>query len=345
MKIELSWPRSDHQSIVPVFLPFMGCRTRCVFCAQDRQTGMDNVHDEGELRARLHTAKNSLEHFRQKHGKSAELAFYGGTFTALPENSWRICLDFVEECLSLGLIASFRCSTRPDALDDTRLGDLKGLACRTVELGIQTFNNEALRLCGRGYDGDIALMACRKLKKSGFCLGVQLLPGMPGVSPDVFIKDVALSCSLDADLMRFYPCLVLEGTRLAEIWRQEKFRVWNMPDTLVYLARALNMARKANITVSRIGLAPDMGLAKSILAGPYHPCLGSRIQAMALYYSIQELLGPGNDRGAHGHMYLPVYMQGFFWGWNGEMKELWRKMGFTRENIKYWNKDYVKVEI
>lgn len=345
MKIELAWPRTEHKDIVPIFLPFMGCKTRCVFCAQDRQTGMNHVQGLKDLRERLHKAKSLLADFKVKHKHKAELAFYGGTFTALPDEEWKSCLDYIEEARTLELVSTFRCSTRPDALKESRLAELRALGCKTVELGVQTFNDIALEKAGRGYSREEALNACRKLKKLGFILGIQLLPGMPGVSPDIFIEDVAQACMLQADLLRFYPCLVLEGTGLAKLWREGKYQVWTEEQTSAYLAKAWNMARKAKIAVSRMSLAPDKSLLKNILAGPYHPCLGSRIQALALYTAITEKIKNISDFIVIKQIYLPRYSQGFFWGFNGELKAGWQELGLAKENVAYWDKDYIEVEI
>ena len=68
--------------ILPVFLPFAGCPARCVFCAQDRQTGVGN---EGGVDRALERAAATLEEISAcPPPGGVELAFYGGTFTALP---------------------------------------------------------------------------------------------------------------------------------------------------------------------------------------------------------------------------------------------------------------------
>ena len=186
------WPvHGKGTRIVPVFLPFAGCRTRCIYCAQTLQTGRSlqgvrQVLDEAfsMLRAR---SKRGLE--------PCELAFYGGTFTALESSAFGFCLHSALEWRNMGLISSWRCSTRPDCLDERLLLDMRAAGCTTVELGIQSFVNEVLRTSLRGYDAETALKAMEMVKNAGLKLGVQLLPGLPGHTASDFVDDVNIELS------------------------------------------------------------------------------------------------------------------------------------------------------
>ena len=73
-----------------------------------------------------------------------ELAFYGGTFTALPERLQMECLALAMQAKEKGIVCRVRCSTRPDALRPDRLQALRHAGLDLVELGIQSFHTEAL---------------------------------------------------------------------------------------------------------------------------------------------------------------------------------------------------------
>ena len=140
--------------------------------------------------------------------------------------------------------------------------------CRTVELGIQSFSDTALQASERHYSGRQAAEACRLVRDAGLALGVQLLPGMPGHQPEDFLADVRRALSLGADMLRFYPCLVLAGTELARRWQQGLYTPWPLPQTLSLLARGWLYARRAGVPVIRMGLAPEPGMEAALLAGP-----------------------------------------------------------------------------
>lgn len=168
-------------------------------------------------------ALENLEHQLQTRAAEAspvDLGFFGGTFTALAPDRFAACLALVRRHRNAGRIRAARCSTRPDAVDAARLAMLAEAGFEMVELGIQSYDAGALAAARRGYDGDIAAEACAAVRASGLRLGVQLLPGMPGVTPEIFQRDVRMALDCGAQALRFYPCLVINGTQLAALWRR-----------------------------------------------------------------------------------------------------------------------------
>lgn len=323
----------------------MGCKGKCVFCAQDKQTGINPIKSIEDLRERLLALELELERIKLKYNAKAEVAFYGGTFTALPEEAWSLCTQFVNALRKKALFSSFRCSTRPDSLSKNRLEELKKLGCVTIELGIQSFNDQILKKASRAYNQQNAIEACKLVKNMGFKLGVQLMPGLMGANAENFLRDVKLAALLNVNILRFYPCLVLKETELARLWQEGDFQPWTLAETLEALAEAWNRAREANIVVSRIGLAPDKNLEGNILAGPVHPALGSRVQALGVYKAILYKMSQLGKKGVKiKHLQLPSYIQGFFWGWQGELKDKWAKLG-VEKNISWTKQNFISLEI
>ena len=341
----LPWPlpaRATRQPIVPVFLPYAGCPARCVFCAQHVQTGQAPA----PLAATLKTALASLRQRRDQGLPPAELAFYGGTFTAQPPAAMRACLHLFETACRQGLVSTFRCSTRPDAVDGPRLALLRDAGCSMVELGIQSFNDAALAAAGRGYDGACAHAACQAVAAAGLRLGVQLMPGMPGVTPEIFLRDVSRLCTrsaaVTAHAVRFYPCVVMEGTELARLWREGRYTPWSLETTLDALAEAWLMTLHARMPVIRMGLAPENDLAAAMLAGPWDPALGTRVMARALFRHVHQAL---ETRGLHRLIRLaaPRRCQGFFWGARSELRTAWAGLGLDTPP-RWIREDIVRVE-
>jgi histone acetyltransferase (RNA polymerase elongator complex component) len=316
--------------IVPVFLPFAGCPSQCVFCAQDRQSGVSAPRDAAALDAILASAEAGLP---AANGLSTELAFYGGTFTALPAVWRETCLDFLTRCFARGLLTHARCSTRPDALDSGVLNRLREAGISLVELGVQSFHSGALRAAGRSYDRETALAGCRTVQDAGLALGIQLLPGMPGVSPAVFLEDVRLALDLRPACLRFYPCLVPEGTRLAAMWRQKTYRPWPLPDTVAALGEGLRMAWEAGVPVIRLAVAPEPDFDAAILAGPRHPALGSLIQAEALLRTLDVRIN--RLAGAPRRLRLPRSCQGYMYGQGGALKPWWIAKGLPSSRVGF----------
>lgn len=315
--------------IVPIFLPFLGCLQRCIFCAQHAQTGVYklSVTDmlkglRQQLDARLHQAAPPVE-----------LGFFGGTFTCLPDVVLQECLELVQEYMAKGAVVTARCSTRPDAINPSILQSLRKGGFGTVELGVQSFADTVLRASSRGYTGSCARAACSMVRAEGLQLGVQLLPGLPELSPSVFIQDVQCALENGAQFLRLYPCLVIAGTVLADMWQAGNFSPWTLETSVDSLARAYTMALAREVPIIRMGLAPEKSLLPEILAGPQHPALGSMVQGLALVRGAEEALQGRTARRAE----VPGWCQGFFWGHAQALKPRWAALGIS-PNTVVWDK-------
>lgn len=330
MSIKVLWPVPERPVIYPVFIPFLGCPSKCIFCAQQYQTGR-TVASHAEFKKILRYTLADLRK-RAKSGYSpCELAFYGGTFTALSGDYWEECLELVRTANKENLISSFRCSTRPDAISAERLKQMRQAGASLIELGVQSFADNALKFSGRVYRQEQILQSIKLVQDFGIKVGVQLMPGMPGQYPGDFLKDVKVGISAGAAIFRFYPCLVIEDTPLANLWKIGRFKPWDLHKTINILAHAWNLTYEARINVIRMGLPPQSGLEKYILAGPYHPALGNRIMSHALFQKIRKIARKdGHDR--KFCLNIPKNLQGLMWGWRGELKAAWRSIGLAHIN-------------
>lgn len=327
--------------IVPIFLPFEGCPYRCVFCAQDKQTGVTHRSKRISLSDKLANLFDLLK--KQKNEKSyedciTELAFYGGTFTLLDSKDLQLCLDMVRHCYVEGLISQARCSTRPDALDVRILAKLKDAGVQLIELGVQSFSDNALGLSQRGYTQKIVTDGCQQIVDAGLEFGIQLLPGMPGSTPENFYTDVQYAISLKPKCLRFYPCLVVAGTALAIHWQKGLYQPWDISTTVKALGKALSRAWSEYVPVIRLSLAPEEVLDRAVLAGPRHPALGSMVQGEALVYTVQKKIRTVGRQ--LSTVSLPSFCKGFFYGHAGTLKERWKSIGITSSNVEWSNHEY-----
>lgn len=326
---ELPVPR---HTVLPVFIPFAGCPGLCVYCAQTLQTRQPPAAHLAQIKRGLKTVLAEAEaagHVR------AELAFYGGTFTLLPEDWQEDLLGSLIPWRERGVIGPVRCSTRPDAVPDETLRRIKTLGLTGIELGVQTFNDAALAASGRDYTGDAARAACGRVRAHGFTLGVQLLPGLPGMDEAMFQADVETCLKIGPDLARLYPCLVLKDTPLADMWAAGKYRPWALERVVPLLAEALLKFQKARIRVIRMGLPLGNGFDRDILAGPVHPALGDMVRGLALSYWLKEQLR--NTPQPPSALCVPHARQGSFWGHKGELKPAYAAMGLTPDKVTFWD--------
>ena len=170
-------------SIIPVFVPHLGCPNDCVFCNQRRISG----HIEP---ATAQTVKNAIEEAAAltPPGTKRQLAFYGGSFTAIPEARQIELFEAAQPYLADGTISSIRLSTRPDAIDGTVLKRLKKYGVTVIELGAQSMCDRVLELSGRGHDSAAVADSSKLIKAAGFDLILQMMTGLPGDTDESCIE-------------------------------------------------------------------------------------------------------------------------------------------------------------
>ncbi len=270
--------------IVPVFVPHLGCPNRCVFCDQKRISG-SAVSAGGDEVTR------ALERARALGISGAELAFYGGSFTAVPKERQQELLAAAEPWLREGLIRSIRLSTRPDAIEKDHLLWLRERGVSTVELGSQSMDDEVLALCGRGHTAADTERAAALVKEAGLTLVLQMMTGLPGASPDSDRATARRLIRLQPEAVRIYPTVVLRGTELERLWCAGEYREHTVADAVTLCADILTLFQAAGIPVIRLGLNPSEELsAGEAVAGAYHPALGELVLSELWRRRAMELL-------------------------------------------------------
>ncbi|MBN1905812.1 MAG: radical SAM protein [Deltaproteobacteria bacterium] len=271
--------KKRRELIIPVFIPFLGCPHKCIFCRQDRITGQTNNHVRAEDVTGL--IEQALRSPKYKTAASREVAFYGGTFTSLQTGYMSELLGAVEPYIKDKMIDSIRISTRPDEIDAGRLELIRSYGVTTVELGVQSMNNDVLRKSGRGHTAEHTVNAIALLKKHGFKTGVQLMPGLPGDSCDIFQATVESAIGLAPDMARIYPAIVIKGTGLAELYRAGKYKPLSLDEAVSICSVSCMRLEENGIKVIRMGLMSTPSLLEEgeILAGPWHDAFGFLVRS------------------------------------------------------------------
>jgi histone acetyltransferase (RNA polymerase elongator complex component) len=268
--------------IVPFFISHQGCLHQCVFCNQSKITGIG-----GKLPGASELLDKIAAYRASGRRKSVEVAFYGGTFTSLPRPVMERLLLPLQPLLARGEIGSIRVSTRPDSVDAGIAEFLFRLGVRTVELGVQSMDDEVLALSGRGHTVAHTEEACRALRAAGVEVGMQLMPGLPGDTQEKTLSSLNAVLALCPDFLRIYPTLVIVGTKLATLYETGQYTPLSLDEAVRLCKMMLHAALSAEVKVIRIGLQPtgELEASGSILAGPYHPAFRQLVES-ALYYDL-----------------------------------------------------------
>jgi histone acetyltransferase (RNA polymerase elongator complex component) len=138
-----------------------------------------------------------------------------------------------------------------------------------------------LLLSNRGHTSQDTINAFKILKRRGFTVGAQLMPGLPGDSQEIFMDTIEKVIDLRPDMARLYPTLVIRGTKLAQWYKQGRYAPMGLKDTINVCKEACIRLENAGIPVIRIGLMSSPSLLEKgeIIAGPWHPSLGFLVRS------------------------------------------------------------------
>ena len=273
-------------SIIPVFVPHLGCPNDCVFCNQRRISGH-------MLPAGAETVRNAIENAAAltPPGTKRQLAFYGGSFTAIPDGQQLELFEAAKPYLEDGTISSIRLSTRPDAIDGAVLARLKRYGVTTVELGAQSMCDNVLKLSGRGHTASDVENASRLIKAAGFELILQMMTGLPGDTDEGSIETARRIIALRPDGVRIYPTVIVRDTALYDLWKAGNYAEHTVEDAVRVCAKLTAMFDEANIPIIRMGLNPTEDLSGGDAAGgAYHPALGELVRSRMMLDKARQLL-------------------------------------------------------
>jgi len=276
--------------IIPVFIPHQGCPYRCVFCQQRTITNVwEHLCTPADIKRIIETAMGSKGFSDHQY---REIAFYGGTFTSIPESAMVSMLSAVKPFLEAGVLSAIRLSTRPDSIDEAKLDILESYGVSTVELGVQSMDDEVLALSNRGHTANDTVKAVQLLKERGFAVGAQLMPGLPGDSGTIFMHTIQRVIDMKPQVARLYPTLVLKGTKLARWYHQGKYTPMELEDAVSICKDACIELENSGIPVIRIGImsSPSLLAKGEILAGPWHPSLGFLVRSAIHIEKVQPYL-------------------------------------------------------
>ncbi len=258
---------------IPIFIPHMGCPHQCVFCNQRSISGCA-VFREASVRERIEEILSTIP-----SGTETQIAFFGGSFTGIDRTLMCRLLDTAEEYVRAGRVSSIRLSTRPDYISAEILEILSRYSVKTVELGLQSMDDDVLLASERGHTAEDARRASRMIVDAGLELVGQMMIGLPKSSPESEIATAKEIVTLGATAARIYPTVVFYGTPLADMTARGEYRPLSLEEAVARSASVLEIFEKSNLSTLRIGLCPteDLFSPERVMAGPRHAALGELV--------------------------------------------------------------------
>lgn len=228
----------------------------CVFC-DNRTFNPAYCEREKSVREQIIAGK---EFFARKYPDMKYLAYFqafSNTYADV-EHLKRL----YEEALDVEDVVGIVIGTRPDCMPDDTLDYLDELNRQTfmiVEYGIESTNNDTLRLINRGHTFECSADAIRRTAERNILTGGHIIIGLPGESPEDSLQQAETISALPLDILKLHQMQVVKGTRLAMIYQGEGAQpyIYNKVEDYIKLVAEY---------ISR--LRPDMILERFVSQSP-----------------------------------------------------------------------------
>ena len=278
-------------AIIPIFIPHEGCPHDCVFCNQKKITAREKAPNEAETTELIERHLAQLR--KNPNITETEIAFYGGSFTGISMKDQAMYLALAKKYKDSGQVKRIHLSTRPDYIDDEILDQLQYYGTDTVELGVQSFDEEVLRLSNRGHSREAIYRSARMIKERGMTLGIQLMVGLPGDSYEKCMESVRETIKIGPAVARIYPTVVLKDTALYEMFLRNRYKPLEEAEAVNTVKDMMRSLESAGIDIIRVGLKSSDHITMNggaVGAGAYHPAFRQLAESALAREQIEVLL-------------------------------------------------------
>jgi histone acetyltransferase (RNA polymerase elongator complex component) len=257
----------------------------CSFCNQHSISG------EEDLPTAEKVAQICEQAMREVANKgNTEIAFFGGSFTAIERGYMLELLRSASKFVGKDGFKGIRISTRPDYIDEEVLELLKSYGVTAIELGAQSMIDEVLLANNRGHCAEDVVNASRLIKKHGFELGLQMMVGLYKSTTEFEYETMSKVAELKPETVRIYPVVVLNGTRLAELYKKGEYKLYSFDEVIKICADMLCFFEDIGIKVIRMGLHASETVELGIVAGFYHPAFKEIVESRIYRNKIEDII-------------------------------------------------------
>lgn len=271
---------------LPFFVPHAGCPNCCVFCSQVKITGERAEKDIDtelcELSSMLEDASGNFE--------ESQIAFFGGSFTAIERSRMEALLLRAYEYIKKGKAGSIRISTRPDCIDEEVLDILAKYNVTNIELGVQSTDDFVLDASERGHKSSDSFDAARLIIEKGFVFGGQMMIGLPNSTVDSEVQTARDIVAMGAKEARIYPTVVFGGTKLYDMAKRGEYTPLTLEEAVTRSAKCYRIFLDAGVKMLRIGLHASENLAAAPM-GANHQSIGELVKGCVYTDIIAESAG------------------------------------------------------
>ena len=271
-------------SNISIFVPHNGCPNACTFCNQREITGQSYQPTPQDVINAVNIARQYSD------TQNTEIAFFGGSFTAVPRDYMLSLLQAAYPFVKSGEFYGIRLSTRPDCINEEILDILKNHGVTAIELGTQSMCDDVLTANKRGHSSADSVNSSLLIKQYGFSLGLQMMTGLYKSNDEKDFYTARKIADLQPDTVRIYPTIVMRGTELYDLYKKGLYIPQTLETAIPLCAKLLQFFEEKHINVIRLGLHDSDSLKQNMTAGAYHPAFRELCESEIIFQIMLSLL-------------------------------------------------------
>ncbi|MBQ7031447.1 MAG: TIGR01212 family radical SAM protein [Bacilli bacterium] len=219
----------------------------CIYCSDFSKSNIINSKESIEEQF-----LNNIKVLENKWPNSLYIPYFqAGTNTYAPLETLK---GLFESLLKFDKVVGLAIATRPDTLSNEvieYLGELNKKTFLTIELGLQSSNNNTLDFIKRGHDVDCFVNAVKKLKEKGIFVVAHIINGLPYETEEDMLNTIKLLNNLKVDGVKIHMLYISKNTELADIYEKEKFSILSKEEYIDIVIKQLELLDE-KIVIERI---------------------------------------------------------------------------------------------
>lgn len=310
---------------VSIYIPHYGCPNDCVFCNQvkisGKKTNLNYSLMKEDILRDISTIKKEDE---------LEIAFFGGSFTAIEDEVQDICLSIADNLrYELNRDIQIKLSTRPDKIDEKVIQRLKKYKVTTVELGVQSLDDTVLEVSNRGHSSQDVFISSKMIQDANIILGLQIMIGLPEDTKEKLYDTIEKVIQIKPDIARIYPVLVIKDTQLEQMYLNGLYTPTSLEEAVQLAKYTYLKFENAGINVIRIGLqaTDNINFDKDVVAGPFHSAFGELVINEIYKDKIEEIIKKNDFKEKELKIFTPK-------------KYISKILGNKKKNFNYFKEKY-----
>lgn len=225
-----------------IYLHIPFCKTRCIYCdfystiiSEEKNRYISALCRELQLR-KSYLGDEQVE----------TIYFGGGTPSQLTRQDFEKIFSSIEKEYSLEQCKEITLEANPDDLTPEYIKELSFLPFNRISIGIQTFNEQTLRLLKRRHTAEQAIRAVKECRLAGFQnISIDLMYGLPGETVETWEVDLKQAISLNVEHISAYHLIYEEGTPLYEMLLKHKVKEVDEESSVKFFALMIEQLTKA----------------------------------------------------------------------------------------------------